>query len=215
MTDKLDVSSVRREYRVAGLDRDNLATSPFDQFNNWMEEILAQDRYDATSMTLATADASGYPTARIVLLKDYGEEGFTWFTNYGSEKGHQLAENNRAALLFYWSKLERQVRIKGRVEKVSRELSEAYFQLRPYGSQIGALASSQTEIVDSRESLEQHAAVLQSQYAQGKVPCPENWGGYRLIPEEFEFWQGRESRLHDRFRFRLESNGWQIDRLQP
>ncbi len=214
MLDRLDVSGVRREYKVAGLDRDNLATDPFEQFNDWIEAALARDPSEATSMTLATADADGYPAARIVLLKDYGETGFTWFTNYQSDKGQQLAENARAELLFYWPRLERQVRIRGQVEKVSREASENYFSSRPTASQIGALASNQSQTVENREILEERVTSLRKEYAAG-VPCPEHWGGYRLIPERFEFWQGRENRLHDRFRFTRTADGWQIDRLQP
>lgn len=215
MSDKLDLSAVRREYTVAGLDRDNLNTDPFEQFNLWIEQALASDPSEATSMTLATAGADGFPSARIVLLKDYGPEGFTWFTNYGSDKGRELSENGRAELLFYWPRQERQVRIRGSVEKVSRQESEDYFAVRPVGSQIGACASSQSQPIAAREELEARVASLKSEYADGSVPCPENWGGYRLTPERFEFWQGRESRLHDRFRFVRVDGGWDIERLQP
>ena len=163
-------------------------------------------------MTLATADLSGYPSARIVLLKAFDARGFTWFTNYQSEKGRQLDDNPQAELLFYWKALERQVRIRGKVARVSREESVEYFKSRPLGSQIGAVASEQSHPIAGRELLEQRVEQLSE---QGSVDCPEHWGGFRLVPERFEFWQGRASRLHDRFRFTATDTGWHIERLQP
>lgn len=212
MSANKDVSGVRREYQYAGLDRSALASDPVVQFSRWMDEALAADPGDATSMTLATADATGYPSARIVLLKGFDQRGFTWFTNYQSEKGKQLEENPCAEILFYWKALERQVRIRGSVARVSREESVEYFKSRPLGSQIGAVASHQSHPIAGRELLEQEVERLN---AQGEVECPEHWGGFRLVPERFEFWQGRESRLHDRFRFTATDTGWHIERLQP
>lgn len=212
MSNSKDVSAVRREYQLAGLDRAALQADPFIQFSHWMDEALAADPGDATSMTLATADLSGYPSARIVLLKGFDARGFTWFTNYMSEKGHQLNDNPQAELLFYWKALERQVRIRGKVARVSRDESVEYFKSRPVGSQIGAIASQQSHPIAARELLEQTVEKL----TQATVlECPEHWGGYRLVPERFEFWQGRESRLHDRFRYSATPTGWHIDRLQP
>jgi len=212
MSENRDVSDVRREYQYAGLDRSALAADPILQFTHWMDEALVADPGDATSMTLATADATGYPSARIVLLKGFDQRGFTWYTNYQSEKGRQLEENPCAELLFYWKALERQVRIRGSVARVSREESVAYFKSRPLGSQIGAVASHQSQPVAGRELLEQEVDRLQ---AEGEVECPMHWGGFRLVPERFEFWQGRESRLHDRFRFTATDTGWHVERLQP
>jgi|SRR5210317_256910 len=212
MGDNRDVSGVRREYQYAGLDRSALSSDPVVQFSHWMDEALAADPGDATSMTLATADATGYPSARIVLLKGFDQQGFTWFTNYRSEKGKQLEENPCAELLFYWKALERQVRIRGRVIPVSREESVEYFNSRPLGSQIGAVASHQSQPIGGRELLEQEVERLTK---VGSVECPDHWGGFRLVPERFEFWQGRESRLHDRFRYSATDTGWHVERLQP
>lgn len=212
MSNTNDVSAVRREYTLAGLDRPDLASDPLQQFSRWMDDALAADPSDATSMTLATADLNGYPSARIVLLKGFDSRGFTWFTNYQSEKGGQLDSNPQAELLFYWKALERQVRIRGKVARVSRDESVDYFNSRPFGSQIGAVASHQSQPIAGRELLEQ---VVEKLTQEGAVDCPEHWGGYRLVPERFEFWQGRESRLHDRFRYTAAPAGWTIERLQP
>ncbi len=212
MSNTQDVSAVRREYELDGLERSALVSDPVIQFSHWMDEALVADPNDATSMTLATADISGYPSARIVLLKGFDARGFTWFTNYKSEKGQQLDDNPRAELLFYWKALERQVRIRGKVARVSREESVEYFQSRPLGSQIGAVASEQSHPIPGRELLEQRVEKLTE---QGVVECPSHWGGFRLVPERFEFWQGRASRLHDRFRFTATTTGWHIERLQP
>ena len=206
------LSDVRREYLAAGLHEDNLVRDPIRQFDAWMQDALAVDPKDATSMTLATADQSGMPSARIVLLKEFSSEGFIWFTNYSSEKGEQLAANPQAELLFYWPMLERQVRIRGRVEKIDRIESETYFHSRPVGSQRSASVSQQSQPVESRSVLEQAVNELAK---MTEVACPDNWGGYRLVPSRFEFWQGRESRLHDRFSFEPSDTGWVITRLQP
>ena len=216
MSDTPEISALRREYVAAGLDRADLAADPLEQFSRWMQQALEAHPDDATSMTLATAGADGWPAARIVLLKRFDAEGFCWFTDYCSDKGTQLQQNPRAELLFYWRGLERQVRIRGRVERLEESQGEAYFHERPRGSQLSAAASSQSRPVDSRATLEQRVAELEQQFAGSEIPRPSTWGGYRLIPEEYEFWQGRENRLHDRFRYSLDDGAhWKIQRLQP
>jgi len=212
MGDNADVSRVRREYELAGLERSQLHVDPLLQFSHWMDQALAADPGDATSMTLATADVSAFPSARIVLLKGFDQRGFTWFTNYQSEKGRQLDDNPQAEILFYWKALERQVRIRGLVSRVSREESIEYFKSRPIGSQIGAVASQQSRPIAGRELLEQQVESLSKQTS---VDCPDNWGGFRLMPQGYEFWQGRASRLHDRFRYTATDTGWHVERLQP
>jgi len=216
MSDTPEISALRRAYVAAGLSRADLADDPLEQFGCWMQQALEAYPDDATSMTLATAGADGWPAARIVLLKRFDAEGFCWFTDFRSEKGVQLEQNPKAELLFYWRGLERQVRIRGRVEQLNHDMGERYFHERPRGSQLSAAASHQTQPIDHRATLEQRVAELDLQYDAGVIPCPLTWGGYRLIPELYEFWQGRENRLHDRFRYRLDAgNQWQIERLQP
>jgi len=216
MNDTPEISALRREYVAAGLNRSDLATDPLEQFGRWMQQALEAYPDDATSMTLATAGADGWPSARIVLLKRYDADGFCWFTDYRSDKGEQLQQNPKAELLFYWRGLERQVRIRGSVERLDYSQGETYFHERPRGSQLSAAASHQSHPVDHRATLEQRVAELAQQFEAGEIPCPPTWGGYRLIPEVYEFWQGRENRLHDRFRYRLDaSTRWQVERLQP
>ncbi|MBP0047869.1 pyridoxamine 5'-phosphate oxidase [Marinobacterium sp. AK62] len=215
MSETSEISALRREYVAAGLHRADMQADPLQQFEQWMQSALEAHPDDATSMTLATADAEGWPSARIVLLKRYDSRGFCWFTDFRSEKGQHLAENPKAELLFYWRGLERQVRIRGRVEQLPYADGETYFHQRPRGSQLSAAISSQTEVIDHRSTLEERVEALDSQYADQVIPCPETWGGYCLIPEHFEFWQGRENRLHDRFRYTQVEGQWQIERLQP
>ncbi|WP_027856657.1 pyridoxamine 5'-phosphate oxidase [Marinobacterium jannaschii] len=210
-----DYTQLRREYLASPLSRDQLDTNPVEQFRKWMEVATDAAPDDATSMTLATADSSGMPSARIVLLKHFGEEGFAWYTDFSSAKGAELEQNPQAALLFYWYGLERQVRIQGRVERLPVSQGEKYFNERPLGSRLSAAASHQSEVIESRQALEAAVDKLQQQHSDGQVPHPERWGGYCLKPTAFEFWQGRESRLHDRFRYTLVDGSWQIDRLQP
>lgn len=210
-----DFTQLRREYISQGITHEALAADPFKQFNEWFDVACQVRPDDATSMTLATASKQGMPSARIVLLKHFDADGFAWYTDYHSQKGTELQENPQAEILFYWYGLERQVRIQGRVEKLTVTQADTYFHQRPLGSQLSAAASEQSQPVASRQVLEERVAKLQEQYAEQNIPCPERWGGYRLIPEKFEFWQGRENRLHDRFQYRLSDTHWIIERLQP
>jgi len=202
---------------LPSLTKGSANENPIRQFEEWFRILpsLGVSEQDATSMTLATATADGRPTARIVLLKSFDERGFVFFTNYHSRKGDELSDNPRACLLFYWPQVWRQVRIEGAVEKVTADESDAYFSSRPLGSRIGAWASNQSEVVKSREDLEQQFAELSARYGD-QVPRPPHWGGYRVKPAMIEFWQGRDNRLHDRLRYSLQDNGsWLIERLAP
>ncbi len=212
----MDVSGVRRDYKRAALNERDAAPEPIAQFRAWLADALAADPLDPTAMTLATADREGRPSARIVLLKGYDERGFVFFTNYGSRKACELLVNPRAALVFYWPASDRQVRVEGTVGKVSRKDTAAYFTTRPLASQLSAWASRQSAPVASREELERALAAAAERFAGSEVPAPDFWGGYRLNPTWVEFWQGRESRLHDRLVYRRDPGGpWTIERLQP
>ncbi len=199
------------------LTETNLISNPVEQFSRWYSEVknLQIEMYDA--MTLATADATGIPSARMVLLKGFDDNGFVFYTNYKSIKARELESNPRACLVFYWKEVDRQVRIWGSVEKVSRNESEEYFRTRPYDSQLGTWASEQSSILPDRSILEKRFEELKQRYPEksGNVPLPDFWGGYRVIPEAFEFWQGRPSRLHDRIKFTKKENEWEIVRLAP
>lgn len=210
-----DFQMLRKEYMRERLDESAIERDPFNQFERWFAEAVKSGIEEPNAMVLATASPSGCPSARAVLLKDFDERGLTFFTNYRSRKGEELAANPRCALLFYWAELERQVRIEGRAQMVERGESEAYFAKRPRGAQIGSAASAQSSVVGSRAALEAEVQRLEAQWEGKEVSCPEHWGGYRVVPERFEFWQGRESRLHDRIVFRLENGFWQIERLAP
>jgi pyridoxamine 5'-phosphate oxidase len=189
---------------------------PILQFQNWLKQATKAGISEPTAMTLATTSADGQPSARIVLLKEVSQDGFVFYTNYGSRKGRELAVNPRAALVFYWPQLERQVRITGTVVKTSRSQSKAYFQTRPRGSQLAAWASSQSSPIPDRALLEARVRKLKAKYAGASVPLPPNWGGYRLRPESIEFWLGKPNRLHDRLRYSREpGGGWKIERLAP
>jgi pyridoxamine 5'-phosphate oxidase len=209
-------SDLRREYMQRGLQEDELAEDPFRQFQQWFDAALAADLPEPNAMTLATATRDGSPSARMVLLKQVDDRGFVFFSNYESRKGNELAENPRAALIFFWVQLERQIRIEGAVERVSAAESDAYFHSRPSGSQISAAASHQSQIIAGREVLEKRVAELETEYPDGEVPRPAYWGGFRVIPETVEFWQGRANRLHDRLRYRKDQDGhWLVERLSP
>jgi pyridoxamine 5'-phosphate oxidase len=205
----------RYEHAERGLRRRDLDPDPVKQFANWFTAAIEAGIRDVNAMSLATAGANGKPSVRIVLLKGFDQDGFVFFTNYESEKGKQLEENPFAALDFYWIELDRQIRISGRVQRTSREESERYFHSRPVGSQLGAWASRQSEVVDARRVLDARLAEFTERYAGQTVPLPPHWGGYRLKPDRFEFWQGRPNRLHDRFRYLFANGKWQIDRLAP
>jgi len=197
------------------LDETVVDSNPFKQFEKWFKDALAAVPILPNSMTLATSTKEGVPSARVVLLKDFDEQGFVFYTNYLSQKGKELDENPIASLSFYWPELARQVRITGAVARISRSESEAYFHTRPIDSQLGAWASNQSDVIDGREVLEQRMAELLKKYDGKNIPLPPYWGGYRVTPIVFEFWQSRASRLHDRLRYRLVEGKWVIERLAP
>ena len=207
----------RKSYERAALDEHGIDRDPFQQFTIWYDEAVAAGLPEPEAMTLSTATLEGQPSARIVLLRGYDERGFCFFSNYSSQKGQELAANPYAAVTFHWVELERQVRIAGRVEKVTEAESDAYFQSRPSQSRIGAWSSPQSNVISSRDALEELFEKYQKQYLdETAIPRPEHWGGYRVIPERIEFWQGRPNRLHDRLRFiRIDQGPWTLQRLAP
>lgn len=212
----LSLADLREEYSRGGLTEAEAGDCPLALFRKWMQETIASGHHEPNAMTLATATRGGLPSARLVLLKSLDERGFTFFTNYDSRKGRELAENPHAALVFAWHALDRQVRIEGTVERVTAEESDSYFATRPLGSRLGAWASAQSEIIPDREYLEKQHVELMARYPDGNVPRPPNWGGYRVVPTVIEFWQGRPSRLHDRIRFTKQADGtWKRERLSP
>ncbi|MEU2625630.1 pyridoxamine 5'-phosphate oxidase [Kitasatospora sp. NPDC007106] len=207
---------MRKHYQHEGLSEGDLAADPVTQFTTWFHEADEAGVAEPNAMVVSTADAAGRPSSRTVLLKGYDLRGFVFYTNYGSRKGAELAVNPWASLLFPWIELARQVIVCGRVEKVGRDETAAYFRTRPHGSQLGAWASEQSSPVAGREVLEQRYADLAARYPEGEgVPVPPFWGGYRVVPETVEFWQGRENRLHDRLIFVVEGDGWRVERLCP
>lgn len=210
------LADIRQEYALASLRKSDLSVDPIVQFQTWFQEAINAEINDVNAMTLATVDVNLRPHARIVLLKGVEQESFIFFTNYKSHKGLEMGINPNIALVFYWKELQRQVRIEGSVEKISDQASIEYFHSRPLESQLGALASHQSEVLDNREELEQRFAALKLQYQDKQIPKPAHWGGYAVKPDMIEFWQGRASRMHDRFRYQLqENNTWKIDRLNP
>ena len=209
------LQNLRQDYRSAELTEQEVDVNPIAQFTLWFTEAMTAKLYEPNVMTLATADKTGKPSARIVLLKGFNEHGFRFYTNYNSQKGLELAENPHAALVFFWAELERQVRIEGSVAKVDPQISDQYFHSRPVGSQIGALASPQSSIIDNRDLLEIKVNELTEQFENKEIPRPEHWGGYVVKPTLIEFWQGRSSRLHDRIQYQLVDGNWMINRLAP
>jgi pyridoxamine 5'-phosphate oxidase len=212
---QLNLQNLRQDYRMASLSESDVAADPILQFQKWFSEAVNAKLYEPNVMTFATADSDGKPSARIVLLKGFDEQGFVFYTNYESKKAQDLVENPQAALVFFWAELERQVRIEGIVSKVDKEISEAYFQSRPTGSQIGAIASAQSSVLTDRSILEERVAELTTQYEGKTIPKPEHWGGYLVEPKHIEFWQGRSSRLHDRITYDYTDGSWKINRLAP
>jgi pyridoxamine 5'-phosphate oxidase len=212
----MELESVRREYLQGGLQRKDLVDNPIDQFKQWMQQALEMGLRDPTAMTLATVSADGQPSQRIVLLKRMDESGFIFFTNYQSRKAREMAVNSRVSLHFPWHDVERQVKVGGVAEKLTTAESLRYFVTRPRESQIAAWASSQSQAISSRSFLLNQFEVLKQKFANGEVPLPDFWGGFRVVPHEIEFWQGGRNRLHDRFRYRLQDDGsWAIQRLSP
>ena len=211
----MDLSEFRKEYAAHGIDRHELLDQPLAQFKAWFEQAKTAGVIEPNAMVLSTLGLDGFPSSRTVLLKAADERGLSFFTNYDGKKGEEIAANPRVTLLFPWFSLERQIHINGSLIKTSEEESVTYFARRPYGSQLGALASKQSDIIADRGVLEARLAELKATYPEGQVPKPPHWGGYRLVPTSFEFWQGRTNRLHDRFHYSFNKGDWDIVRLSP
>ena len=214
----MDITHLRKDYCKTGLKREDLDNSPFAQFNKWFEQAQTANLDEPNAMSISTVSADGEPSSRTVLLKLYDDRGFVFFTNYNSQKAKEIEHNSRVALLFPWLALERQIRISGRAEKISNKESFNYFTSRPQGSQIGAWISPQSQIIESRDFLKSKLAEMKAKFSSGKIPLPNAWGGYRIVPHKFEFWQGRSNRLHDRFVYEKtkdNQDSWNIHRLAP
>ena len=215
--DKNDLSDYRKSYEKGILDKNNVPENPLELFQKWFHEVDTADNADeANAMTIATIGLDGFPKNRVVLLKKFTYEGFIFYTNYKSEKGKAIEANTNVCLSFFWHKAERQVIIKGKAERILENLSDGYFESRPRGSQLGTVVSNQSDIIESRETLEDKLKMLEQEYDGKDIPRPKHWGGYLVRPSEIEFWQGRANRLHDRIRYKLQEDyNWQIDRLAP
>ncbi len=211
----MDIAAIRRDYSLKTLDEKEVDQNPFLQFSSWWKEAINSSIDEVNAMTLATSDPTGKPSARIVLLKGITDEGLIFFTNYNSHKAEELEANPSAALVFFWKELERQIRIEGKVYKTSIKENEQYFNSRPVGSRIGAWASPQSKVVDDRSELEALVTQAERKFENSEINCPPFWGGFIVKPNLFEFWQGRQSRLHDRVQYSLENNIWKIARLAP
>ncbi len=212
------VADIRKDYpfdKSNNLMEKDILPDPMRQFEKWFSDALQLDETEANAMFLATCTKDGKPSVRTVLLKDYSESGFVFFTNYSSRKGLELQENPNASILFFWKELGRQIRIEGTIEKISKEESEIYFHSRPFNSQIAALSSAQSKVIENREVLDNKFNELKEKHKDGIVPLPDTWGGFRLIPVQIEFWQGRQNRLHDRILFTNENSVWKFQRLSP
>ncbi|MBM4157694.1 MAG: pyridoxamine 5'-phosphate oxidase [Ignavibacteria bacterium] len=215
MIDHKKISELRRNYKIKELSVSQVELNPFTQFEIWFNEALESRITEPNAFILATADNKCKPSARTLLLKDFNEKGFVFYTNYESRKGKELEENNQGAMLFFWADLERQIRVEGKITKITQEESTEYFKTRPYKSRLGAWASNQSTVIESRFVIVKKFIKFLIKFGTKNIPVPPYWGGYRLTPEEFEFWQGRENRLHDRIRYRMEDESWKIERLSP
>lgn len=216
MSKQKDLSQMRENYTLDSIDSTSLDPNPFVQFEDWLQQAIDAEIKEPNAMILGTANCDGAPSLRTVLLKGMQDEGMIFYTNYGSHKAQEMESNNKVSVLFLWKQLHRQVRIVGKVERLSREASVAYHRVRPRGSQMGALVSAQSSVIEDRSVLEEKMRELQAEYGDDKdIPCPEHWGGYLIKPESYEFWQGRSSRLHDRILYKQGDGAWVKSRLAP